>query len=116
MTAYIGKSSCLTFVFPYGILGAGFPLSTQWLNAKISFSTRVGIIGAPRNKFNPHTLLPIVMLEDEKEDEEPRASAASLCSPELTSATMRSTQGSVNQACVAVSRATTEGDYPENPQ
>ncbi|KAL7992722.1 hypothetical protein Chor_016978 [Crotalus horridus] len=77
----------------------------------------IGIIGSQRNKFVPHTLLPIGSTEDEKENGEnlERGSASSVLSQEITTGSSRAVQSSGSHQSLAVSRATTEGDYIENP-
>ncbi|XP_058018878.1 protein phosphatase 1 regulatory subunit 36 isoform X2 [Ahaetulla prasina] len=79
--------------------------------------TKIGIIGSQRTKFVPHTLLPIGSTEDEKENgENPDRSVSSVLSQEITTGSSRAVQSSGSHQSVAVSRATTEGDYIENPQ
>ncbi|KAM6460177.1 protein phosphatase 1 regulatory subunit 36 isoform 2-T3 [Liasis olivaceus] len=81
--------------------------------------SKIGIIGSPRNKFVPHTLLPIGNVEDEKEDGESleeRTSVSSVLSQELTAGSSRPGQSTASQQSLAFSRATTEGDYIENSQ
>ncbi|XP_053134068.1 protein phosphatase 1 regulatory subunit 36 isoform X3 [Hemicordylus capensis] len=80
---------------------------------------RIGIIGTPRSKYNPHTLIPLGIQDEMEEDNESlrtKTSMSSICSRELTASSQRGTQDSGSHTCVAVSRATTEGDYVENPQ
>ncbi|XP_054828558.1 protein phosphatase 1 regulatory subunit 36 [Eublepharis macularius] len=82
--------------------------------------SKIGIIGAPRNKFSPDTLLPMGTEEEEDEEEVEdqdnlRTSSDSLFAQELLSS-FRDAQGSAIYSCEAISRATTEGDYVENPQ
>lgn len=103
------------------VVGPGFPvpflLGSLWqLDSEGSFSNRIGIIGAPRSKFNPHTLMPLGTLEEEEEGEgslRTKTSNTSVCSRELTSASLRD---SATHPCDMQSRATTEGDYSENNQ
>ncbi|XP_007435686.1 protein phosphatase 1 regulatory subunit 36 isoform X2 [Python bivittatus] len=81
--------------------------------------SKIGIIGSPRNKFVPHTLLPIGNVEDEKEDGESleeRTSVSSVLSQEQTAGSSRPGQSTASQQSLAFSRATTEGDYIENSQ
>ncbi|XP_063146496.1 protein phosphatase 1 regulatory subunit 36 [Candoia aspera] len=81
--------------------------------------SKIGIIGCQRNKFVPHTLLPIGNHEDEKEDGEnleTKTSVSSNLSQELATGSSRAGQSSASHQSLAVSRATTEGDYIENPQ
>ncbi|KAL8168833.1 UNVERIFIED_CONTAM: hypothetical protein K2H54_019023 [Gekko kuhli] len=82
--------------------------------SSIVTESRIGIIGAPRSKFSPHTLLPIHTEEEEEEEEEEqeilRTSSTSLIAQEL----LISPRG--NPGSDAPSRATTEADYAENPQ
>ncbi|XP_053134050.1 protein phosphatase 1 regulatory subunit 36 isoform X1 [Hemicordylus capensis] len=80
---------------------------------------KIGIIGTPRSKYNPHTLIPLGIQDEMEEDNESlrtKTSMSSICSRELTASSQRGTQDSGSHTCVAVSRATTEGDYVENPQ
>ncbi|KAJ6658009.1 hypothetical protein lerEdw1_001668 [Lerista edwardsae] len=68
---------------------------------------KIGIIGAPRSKFNPHTLMPLGTLDEEEEEKESvqtRTSGTSICS----------LRGSASHPCDMLSRATTEGDYSES--
>ncbi|XP_078239764.1 protein phosphatase 1 regulatory subunit 36 isoform X7 [Pogona vitticeps] len=84
--------------------------------SSIVTASKIGIIGAPRNKFIPHTLLPLGTQEDEEEDTESlqtRTSTTSIISRELTSA-LRSAQSSGSRQSVVISRTTTEADYSEN--
>ncbi|KAF7251873.1 Protein phosphatase 1 regulatory subunit 36 [Varanus komodoensis] len=77
--------------------------------------SKIGIIGAPRNRFIPHTLMPIRTEEEEEEEEKSqrtRASATSILSEELTSSRGVQSGGSH----LSLSRATTEGDYAEMAQ
>ncbi|KAJ7345256.1 hypothetical protein JRQ81_001206 [Phrynocephalus forsythii] len=84
--------------------------------SSIVTTSKIGIIGAPRNKFVPHTLLPLGSQEDEKEDTESlmtRTSGSSLISRDLTTA-LRSAQSSGSRPSLVISRTTTEADYLEN--
>ncbi|KAM3856541.1 protein phosphatase 1 regulatory subunit 36 isoform 2-T2 [Vipera latastei] len=92
-------------------------ISKELMKATFAFR-RIGIIGSQRNKFVPHTLLPIGSTEDEKENGEnlERGSASSVLSQEITTDSGRAVQSSGSHQSLAVSRATTEGDYTENPQ
>ncbi|KAG8126573.1 hypothetical protein E2320_021723 [Naja naja] len=77
----------------------------------------IGIIGSQRTKFVPHTLLPIGSTEDEKENgETPERSVSSVLSEEITTGSSRAVQSGASHQSLAISRATTEGDYIENPQ
>ncbi|XP_060610374.2 protein phosphatase 1 regulatory subunit 36 [Anolis sagrei] len=81
-------------------------------------STNIGIIGCPRNRFIPHTLLPICTQEEEEREEMEsvltKTSVTSLFSREL-SGSSRPIQHSGSRASLSLSRPTTEGDYTEDP-
>uniref|UniRef100_A0A8C8R8F2 Protein phosphatase 1 regulatory subunit 36 n=1 Tax=Pelusios castaneus TaxID=367368 RepID=A0A8C8R8F2_9SAUR len=74
-----------------------------------------GIIGALRSKFNPHTLLPIGMMEEEEEEEEQRTkrNSSSASSYDLALSSHRGTQIGINRQSLILSTVTTEGDYTE---
>ncbi|XP_060117794.1 protein phosphatase 1 regulatory subunit 36 isoform X2 [Heteronotia binoei] len=87
--------------------------------SSIVTESKIGIIGAPRNKFSPHTLLPIRTEEEEEEEEEDhdnlKTSSSSVIARELL-VSPRANLGSTSYSCMTTSRATTEADYAENPQ
>ncbi|XP_026525928.1 protein phosphatase 1 regulatory subunit 36 isoform X3 [Notechis scutatus] len=79
--------------------------------------SKIGIIGSQRTKFVPHTLLPIGSTEDEKENGETlERSVSSVLSKEITTGSGRAVQSGASHQSLAISRATTEGDYIENSQ
>ncbi|XP_075782527.1 protein phosphatase 1 regulatory subunit 36 isoform X4 [Pelodiscus sinensis] len=78
---------------------------------------KVGIIGALRSKFNPHTLMPIGVMEEEEEEEEQqrtKRNSLSASSFDLASSSSRGTQLGTSHHSVVLSKATTEGVYSEN--
>ncbi|XP_063003735.1 protein phosphatase 1 regulatory subunit 36 [Elgaria multicarinata webbii] len=80
-------------------------------------TTKVGIIGAPRHRFIPHTLMPIGTMEEEEEEDVDSLRTKTSTSSVLSRETMgtRGVQGSGSRP--SISRATTEGDYVvETPQ
>ncbi|XP_077179989.1 protein phosphatase 1 regulatory subunit 36 isoform X2 [Paroedura picta] len=96
---------------------SSFPEELPPLSSIVSES-KIGIIGAPRSKFSPHTLLPVRTEEEEQEEEAQEnalTSSSSLIARELLSCPVGN-EGSDQHSCEAVSRATTEADYAENSQ
>ncbi|XP_008106769.1 protein phosphatase 1 regulatory subunit 36 isoform X2 [Anolis carolinensis] len=81
-------------------------------------ASNIGIIGCPRNRFIPHTLLPICCQEEAEKEEEgsvlTKTSITSLFTREL-SGSSRPVQDSGSHPSVSLSRPTTEGDYTEDP-
>ncbi|KAH0620309.1 hypothetical protein JD844_020533, partial [Phrynosoma platyrhinos] len=86
--------------------------------SSIVSASKIGIIGSPRNKFVPHTLLPISSQEEDEEEEMEsvitRTSGSSLFSREMMYS-VRGVQSSGSHPSLGASRPTTEGDYTENP-
>ncbi|XP_042714179.2 protein phosphatase 1 regulatory subunit 36 isoform X3 [Chrysemys picta bellii] len=84
----------------------------------VELTRKVGIIGALRSKFNPHTLMPIGVIEEEEEEkeEEQRTKRNSFLasSYDLALSSHRGTQVAISRPSMVLSRATTEGDYSEN--
>uniref|UniRef100_A0A8C3I7U3 Protein phosphatase 1 regulatory subunit 36 n=1 Tax=Chrysemys picta bellii TaxID=8478 RepID=A0A8C3I7U3_CHRPI len=84
----------------------------------VELTPKVGIIGALRSKFNPHTLMPIGVIEEEEEEkeEEQRTKRNSFLasSYDLALSSHRGTQVAISRPSMVLSRATTEGDYSEN--
>ncbi|XP_034625641.1 protein phosphatase 1 regulatory subunit 36 isoform X2 [Trachemys scripta elegans] len=84
----------------------------------VELTPKVGIIGALRSKFNPHTLMPIGVIEEEEEkkEEEQRTKRNSFLasSYDLALSSHRGTQVGISRPSMVLSRATTEGDYSEN--
>ncbi|KAG6933269.1 protein phosphatase 1 regulatory subunit 36, partial [Chelydra serpentina] len=81
----------------------------------VELTPKVGIIGALRSKFNPHTLMPIGVIEEEEEEEEEQRTKRNSCSAssyDLSS--HRGTQVGLSRPSMVLSRATMEGDYSEN--
>uniref|UniRef100_A0A8D0C5K3 Protein phosphatase 1 regulatory subunit 36 n=1 Tax=Salvator merianae TaxID=96440 RepID=A0A8D0C5K3_SALMN len=78
--------------------------------------SKIGIIGAPRIKFVPHTLQPLGTQEDEEENESarPHLSASSALSQDLSSSLRGPSTGGSHPSTV-LSRVTTEGNYAETP-
>ncbi|XP_073205980.1 protein phosphatase 1 regulatory subunit 36 isoform X3 [Lepidochelys kempii] len=82
----------------------------------VELTPKVGIIGALRSKFNPHTLMPIGVMEEEEEEEEQRIkrNGSSVSSYDLALSYHRGTQVGIGRPSMVLSRATMEGDYSEN--
>ncbi|XP_062433857.1 protein phosphatase 1 regulatory subunit 36 [Rhea pennata] len=65
------------------------------------FTTKVGIIGAPRSELNPIMLMPIGMMEEEEEEQGRKRSGSSIPSTDLSISTLRSPQSRLsNQSSV----------------
>ncbi|TFK16035.1 forkhead box protein N3 [Platysternon megacephalum] len=84
----------------------------------VELTPKVGIIGALRSKFNPHTLMPIGVIEEEEEEEEEeqrtKTNSFLASSYDLSLSSRRGTQVGISRPSMVLSRATTEGDYSEN--
>ncbi|XP_074813290.1 protein phosphatase 1 regulatory subunit 36 isoform X3 [Natator depressus] len=81
----------------------------------VELTPKVGIIGALRSKFNPHTLMPIgVMEEEEEEEQRTKRNGLSVSSYDLALSSHRGTQVGIGRPSMVLSRATMEGDYSEN--
>ncbi|XP_048340607.1 protein phosphatase 1 regulatory subunit 36 [Sphaerodactylus townsendi] len=82
--------------------------------SSIVTESKIGIIGSPRNKFSPHSLLPLHTEEQEEEEEEEEQEDPLIEREVLHSA--RHSQSRASCSCEVVSRATTEGDYADSTQ
>ncbi|XP_044868740.1 protein phosphatase 1 regulatory subunit 36 isoform X1 [Mauremys mutica] len=84
----------------------------------VELTPKVGIIGALRSKFNPHTLMPIGVIEEEEEEKEEeqrtKRNSFSTSSYNLALSSHRGTQVGISRPSMVLSRVTTEGDYSEN--
>ncbi|XP_037757025.1 protein phosphatase 1 regulatory subunit 36 isoform X4 [Chelonia mydas] len=81
----------------------------------VELTPKVGIIGALRSKFNPHTLMPIGVIEEEEEEEQrTKRNSSSVSSYDLALSSHRGTQVGIGRPSMVLSRSTIEGDYSEN--
>ncbi|XP_074852463.1 protein phosphatase 1 regulatory subunit 36 isoform X2 [Carettochelys insculpta] len=84
----------------------------------VQLTPKVGIIGALRSKFNPHTLMPIGMMEEEEEEEEEgkrtKRNSSSASSYDLVLSSHIGTQARISHQSMVLARASTEGHNAEN--
>ncbi|XP_043373741.1 protein phosphatase 1 regulatory subunit 36 isoform X4 [Dermochelys coriacea] len=102
------------YLFQSHYLHRGRTLPTSSSKDLPDFSTveltpKVGIIGALRSKFNPHTLMPIGVIEEEEEEQRTKRNGSSVSSYDLALSSHRGIQVGVGRPSMVLSRATTDG-------